>query len=95
MIETCYLISSADSKKGLDVYSVRVEPNEPQVLIFQERDDAERYVIMLQEDEYYDNDRTSEMEVLEVPTEVVVQVLNVKGHSYIFVKPDDLFIPPN
>lgn len=94
MIQTCYLLTDKEGKKGMDVYSVRSEPNEPQVLIFQEKDDAERYVIMLQEDDSFNEEKTSKMEVLEVPTEVVVQVLDIKGHSYIFVQKDDLFIPP-
>lgn len=93
MIQTCYILSTSDNGTGMDVYSVRAEPEEPNVLIFQEKEDAERYVIMLREDEGYDEDRTNEIGVLEVPLEVVIQVLDVKGHSYIFIKPDDLFIP--
>jgi hypothetical protein len=94
VIQTCYILSANDGDgTGMDVYSVRSAPDEPNVLIFQEREDAERYVIMLREDDSYDEDKTNEMDVLEVPLEVVVQVLEVKGHSYIFIKPDDLFIP--
>ena len=50
---------------------------------------------MLNEDEGYIVGETLELEVFEVPLSAVVESLNEKGYSYIYVKPDDLFIPPD
>ena len=92
MTNPCYFISHI-SDGDLRVYSIKSE-SVPNVLLFQERDDAERYVIMLEQDETYIVGQNFSLEVLEAPLGDVVDSLNEKGHDYIFVKPDDLFIPP-
>jgi len=49
---------------------------------------------MLEQDDVYIVGETFKLEVTEAPLVDVVDSLNEKGHDYIFVKPDDLFIPP-
>jgi len=82
-------------KKAIDVYSIKSGGEPPNVLIFQERDDAERYVIMLQEDVEYIVGDELELEVTEIPLGDAIDIFNKKGHNYIFVKEDDLFVPPD
>jgi len=90
--EFCYIITSADDK-GADVYSIKRD-GKSHVLIFEDSDDAERYVIMLEQDDDYIVGESYALEAYEVPTEAVLEALSNKGYSYIYVKPDDLYIPP-
>lgn len=92
MTESCFIITASENK-GMDVYSVKLD-GVSNVLVFEEADDAERYVIMLNEDENYIVGEKLDLEVYELPLNAVVESLNEKGYSYIYIKPDDLFIPP-
>ena len=78
-----------------DIYSVRVGNELPTVLLFQEREDAERYVIMLEEDSDYAVGETCTMNITEVPVEVAIDAFNQKGHNFILIRSDELFIPPD
>ena len=84
-------------KRGsaMDVYSLRLGPLEPHVLIFQERDDAERYAIMLEEDADYIVGESFELKVTEIPLGDAIDIFNEKGHGYLYIKSDDLFVPPD
>ena len=93
MTETCYILTSKDAAV-FDVYSIR-SAGIRNVLIFQEKEDAERYVIMMEEDETYIVGEDLNLSVTEVPLSKVLEVLGSKGFGYIHVKPDDLFIPPH
>ena len=72
--------------KAIDVYSVRAGSEPPNVLIFQERDDAERYVIMLRQDVEYIVGDDFELEVTEIPLGDAIDIFNAKGHNYIFIQ---------
>ena len=93
MNDICYFIVHI-SDGDFRVYSVKTD-SVPNVLIFQEKDDAERYVIMLEQDDTYIVGENFKLEVTEAPLGDVVDSLNEKGHDYISVKPDDLFIAPS
>ena len=93
MRDACYIITASEDK-GMDVYTIKSN-GVNNVLVFEVEEDAERYVIMLNEDEGYIVGETLDLEVLEVPLSAVVESLNEKGYSYIYIKPDDLFIPPD
>ena len=93
MRDACYIITASEDK-GMDVYSIKSE-GVNNVLVFEEEEDAERYVIMLNEDDGYIVGEKLDLEVYEVPLSGVVESLNEKGYSYIYIKPDDLFIPPD
>lgn len=92
MTDLCYFITHITGG-DLRVYSLR-DNDVPNVLLFQEKDDAERYVIMLEQDDTYIVGDEFRLDVSEAPLTDVIDSLNEKGHDYIFVKPDDLFIPP-
>jgi len=93
MRDSCYIITASEAK-GMDVYTIKSD-GVKNVLVFEEGEDAERYVIMLNEDDGYVVGETLDLEVFEVPLSAVVESLNEKGYSYIYIKPDDLFIPPD
>ena len=91
---SCYFLTGILSD-DVQIYSLREDDEEvPRVLLFQERDDAERYVIMLEQDEGYIVGSTLEMKVNEASLGDVLDILNDKGHDFLFVRNDDLFIPP-
>ena len=78
----------------MDVFSISKAGGEPTILMFEDAEDAERYVIMLEEDEAYVVGETIHLKVTEIPMKDALDVFESKGHTYIFVKKDDLFIPP-
>lgn len=88
---SCYFLTSDQNQ----TYSLREDGEDTsRVLLFQERDDAERYVIMLEQDENYIVGEDFEMTVNEACLGDVLDILNDKGHDFLFVRNDDLFIPP-
>jgi hypothetical protein len=90
---TCFLLTTKD-EDGTNIYSLRDDNKEPEVLLFQNRDDAERYAIMLEQDDSYIVGETLDMNVSEVKFKSAIDILNEKGRNYILVKSEDLFIPP-
>ena len=84
-------------KRGgaIDVYSLSSGGSPPSVLIFQERDDAERYVIMLEQDVDYIVGEGLDLKITEIPLGDAIDIFTAKGHDFIFIQPDDLFVPPD
>ena len=90
----CYFLTAIRDGE-IQTYSLREEGDKsPRVLIFEQRDDAERYVIMLEQDEAYAVGSEMEMIINAACLGDVLDILTEKGHDYLFVRNDDLFIPP-
>ena len=89
----CYLLTSKDDD-GTNIYSLRDGNKEPEVLIFRKRDDAERYAIMLEQDDAYIVGESLDMDITEVKLGAAIDILTEKNRNYILVKEEDLFIPP-
>ena len=49
---------------------------------------------MMEEDDSYVVGEDINLSVTEVPLDKVLEILASKGYGYIYVNPDDLFIPP-
>ena len=92
--DTCYLLTVDDGIQ-INIYSLREDGGEREVLIFQNYDDAQRYAIMLEQDEEYLVGESIEMDITSVNLGEAVDILNQKECNYILVKEDDLFIPPH
>ena len=88
----CYILTTIHEGEQ-SIYSLR-DDGPPRVLMFETYDDADRYAIMLEQDEGYIVGETLTMEVAEVNLGDAIDVLNDKGQDYLFVRKDDLFIPP-
>ena len=71
------------------IYAVKSKDRIKTVTVFEDRDDAERYVLQLHADNYEDH-----LEVTEVDREVIAINCNTYGYSYSIIKKDDLVIPP-
>ena len=94
MEDLCYLLTMVRGG-SVDVYSVRVGDDPPTVFLFKEREDAERYVIMLEEDTGYTVGETCTMDITDAPLSDAIEALDEKGHNYIVIGSDELFIPPS
>ena len=77
-----------DTNSG-GIYAVNSKDKIKTVTVFEDRDDAERYVQLLLADDYED-----ELEIMEVDREVIAINCNNYGYQYSIVTKDDLVIPP-
>ena len=57
--------------------------------MFEEEDDAVRYAMMLEEEDY------PEMHVIEVEDEVMIKTCEVHDYNYTVITEDDIVIPPH
>ena len=80
------LTLSPDGEEG--AFTVVDDDGEEMLYLFEEKDDAVRFAIMLEEEEY------PEMHVMEVDEDVVVSVCEMHEHKYAIITKDDLVIPP-
>ena len=72
------------------VYSVYDEEDKRVIPIFQLEDDADRYLLQLQE-----NVTDPKMEVVEMEDHVIIDACQQKGQPFTVITPDDLLIPPD
>ena len=72
------------------VYSVYDEEDKRVIPIFQLEDDADRYLLQLQENISY-----PKMEVVEMEDHVIIDACQQKGQPFTVITPDDLLIPPD
>ncbi len=81
-------ILTIDGKENEGAYSVENEDGNHVLYLFQEEDDAARYAMMLEDDEY------PEMHVIEVEPEMMIGVCEQHGYEYIVITPNDIIVPP-
>ena len=82
-------ILTINGKEEEGAYSVMNEDGEQVLYLFQEEDDATRFAMMLEEDDY------PEMHVIEIEDEVMLNVCKMQGYDYSIITPDDIVVPPN
>ena len=58
--------------------------------MFENQDDAERYAIMIREDE----NTPKSMDVIEVDGELAIRTCKLYNYKYAVITPDDFVIPP-
>lgn len=91
--DNCYLLTVDDGIQ-INIYSLKEGDGDREVLIFQDYDDAQRYAIMLEQDEDYIVGDEIDMEITSVNLGDAIDILDQKECKYILVKKEDLFIPP-
>tara|TARA_B100000287_G_scaffold109467_1_gene101786 strand:+ start:113 stop:385 length:273 start_codon:yes stop_codon:yes gene_type:complete len=69
-------------------YSVSDEDRDQVLYIFQERDDATRYALQLEDMDY------PKMKVIEVEDDMMIKTCELHGHRYTIITPNDIVIPP-
>jgi len=81
-------ILTIDGKENEGAYSVENEDGNHVLYLFQEEDDAARYAMMLEEEDY------PEMHVIEVEPDMMTGVCEQHGYEYTIITPNDIVIPP-
>jgi len=87
-------ILTAVRNGSTDIYSVE-DTGTSKVLIFEEREDAERYVIMLEQSDTYIIGETLSLEVTEIPLGHSIDILVEQEKEFIYVNSSELFVPPH
>ena len=82
-------ILTISGKEREGSYSVTDEDGDQILYLFEEEDDAMRFAMQLEEDDY------PEMNVMEVEDEVMIKTCEVHGYNYTVITPDDIVIPPD
>ena len=82
-------ILTINGRESEGAYSVTNDEGEKVLYLFEEEDDAVRYAMMLEEDEY------PEMHVIEIEDNIMIEACELHGYSYTVITPDDIVIPPD
>ena len=76
-------------RKDDGAYAVQNKMGEKVLVLFEEEDDANRYAMMLEEEE-----DPAEMEVVEVDAALAIRTCKLYNYKYSIVTPNDIVIPP-
>ena len=82
-----YLLTLRDSKDE-GAYAVQDRHGHKVLFLFEEEDDAERYAMMLEDQE------AATMDVVEVDDELAIQTCKHYNYKYAVITPNDIVIPP-
>jgi len=82
-----YLLSLKDNRDD-GAYAVQDNDGDKVLFLFEEEDDAERYAMMLEDQE----DAT--MDIVEVDDELAIKTCKMYNYKYAVITPDDIVIPP-
>jgi len=82
-------ILTVAGKENEGAYSVKDIEGTQVLYLFEEEDDAVRYAIMLEQEDY------PEMNVIEVEDEVMIKTCEVHDYNYTVITADDIVVPPD
>jgi len=82
-----YLLSLQDNRDD-GAYAVQDMEGNKVLLLFEEEDDAERYAMMLKDQE------DANMDIVEVDDELAIKTCKHYSYKYAIITPDDIVIPP-
>ena len=82
-------ILTVAGKENEGAYSVPTEDGDQILYLFEEEDDATRYAMMLEQEDY------PEMNVIEVEDEVMIKTCEVHDYNYTVITSDDIVVPPD
>ena len=83
-----YLLSLKDRRDD-GAYAVLNRYGEKVLFMFEEEDDAERYAMMLNDDE-----KNSELNVIEIDDALAITTCKRYNYKYAVITPNDIVIPP-
>ena len=81
-----YIITLENHPDG--VFSVFDDAEDRVIPIWIDNDDAERYLLMMQDEEY------PPMQVVEMEDHVIIGACQDRGQKFSIITPDDFLIPP-
>jgi len=82
-----FLLTLQD-KKDDGAYAVQDKNGNKVLFLFEEEDDAERYAMMLYDEE------DADMSVVEVDDDLAIKTCRLYNYKYCVITPDDIVIPP-
>ena len=82
-----YLLTLKDGRDD-GAYAVQDQYGHKVLFLFEDEDDAERYAMML-----YDQE-DADMEIVEVDDELAIKTCKHYNYKYAVITPDDIVIPP-
>ena len=82
-----YLLTIKDNKED-GAYAVQDQYGNKVLFLFEDEDDAERYAMMLEDQE------DSEMDVVEVDDDLAIKTCRMYNYKYTVITPNDIVIPP-
>ena len=82
-----FLLTLKD-KRDEGAYAVHDKKGNKVLFLFEEEDDAERYAMMLEDEE------ETEMTVVEVDDELAIKTCRMYNYKYAVITPNDFVIPP-
>ena len=82
-----FVLTVANHPEG--VFSLHHDDETRVIPIWTQVDDAERYLMMLQEEDYPD------MQVVEMEDHVIIGACQDRGQRFSIITPDDFLIPPD
>ena len=81
-------IITVHGKENEGAFSVPDDDGEHILYLFEQEDDATRYALQLEDNDY------PEMHVIEVEPDMMVGVCEDHGYEYTVITPNDIVIPP-
>ena len=82
-------ILTINGKETEGAYSVTNDEGEQILYLFEEEDDAVRYAMMLEDNEF------PEMHVIEIEDDVIIKTCEIHDYKYAVITPNDIVIPPD
>ena len=82
-------ILTINGKETEGAYSVADDEGEQILYLFEEEDDAVRYAMMLEDNEF------PEMHVIEIEDDVIIKTCEIHDYKYTVITPNDIVIPPD
>ena len=76
-------------KQNEGAYAVTDEYGDKVLFLFEKVDDAERYAMMINE-----QDVKRQMDIIEVEDELALKTCKIYKYKYAVITPDDIVIPP-
>ena len=83
-----FLLTVKDKKED-GAYAVQDQYGHKVLFLFEDEDDAERYAMMLENEE-----EETLMDVVEVDDELAIKTCKHYNYKYAVITPDDIVIPP-
>ena len=81
-------ILTIEGKEAEGAYSVTTEDGDQVLYLFEDEDDAIRYALLLEDQDY------PEMHVIEVDGKVVIKTCELHDYMYSVITKNDIVIPP-
>ena len=81
-------ILTVEGKESEGAYSIADENGEQVLYIFEDEDDAIRFALLLEDQDY------PEMHVIEVDDDLMLKTCNMNDYRYTVITQNDIVIPP-